>query len=161
MIAPFDRRTTCDCVMINDRQELDQIPGKIVALVLAGAVFIASMAVAIEALMLTRAEPRGQLRSALPRETHSVGSIQQRMFDHDAASAELKSAQLRHLASYGWVDRDRGVVHLPIDRAIDLWIDRTRGGAAEEGTTFTPSGKAPGAEIKRGEPGRPRRDRTF
>jgi hypothetical protein len=28
------------------------------------------------------------------------------------------------LHSYGWVDRQRGVVHIPIDRAIDLIIER-------------------------------------
>jgi hypothetical protein len=145
--------------MTNQHQEPNQIPGKIVVLVLGGAMLIASLAVAVEALMLARAEPRGQLRSALPRETRTVGSIQQRTFDHGAASTELKSAQLRHLASYGWVDRDRGVVHLPIERAMDLWIERARTGAAQQGADFSPGGKAPGAEIKRSEPGRTRSDR--
>jgi hypothetical protein len=50
------------------RRELEQIPGKIVMLVLGGAVLIAALAVTVEALMLTRARPAAQLRSSLPRE---------------------------------------------------------------------------------------------
>jgi hypothetical protein len=143
---------------MKDSQEAEQIPGKIVVLVLAGAVVIASLAVAVEALMLTRAEP-AQLRSALPRETATVGRIQQRTFDRTAAGTELKAAQLRRLASYGWVDREQGVVHLPIERAMDLWIARNRD-AARQGETFRPTGKAPGAEAQRGDSGRARRDRA-
>jgi hypothetical protein len=28
------------------------------------------------------------------------------------------------LSSYGWVDRDQGIVHIPIDRAMDLLLER-------------------------------------
>lgn len=142
--------------MTDKRQEPDQIPGKIVVLVLGGAVLIATMAVAVEALMLTRAERRTQLRSALPRETTSVNGIQQRTFDKTPVATELKAAQLQKLASYGWVDRDRGVVHLPIERAIDLWIERSR----VAGAVLRPSGKPPGAGIQRSEPARPRSGRS-
>jgi hypothetical protein len=37
---------------------------------------------------------------------------------------QLRQIQTRRLNSYGWVDRDRGVVHIPIDRAIDLALER-------------------------------------
>jgi hypothetical protein len=142
---------------MTDLQEPDHVPGKIVVLVLGGAVLIASLAVAVEALMLAKAEPRGRLRSALPRETAAVGSIQQRTFDRRGVGTELKAAQLRHLTSYGWVDRDRGVVHVPIDRAMDLWIERSRAGQDAE---FLPSGKPPGAGIQRTDTGRTRRNRS-
>lgn len=36
----------------------------------------------------------------------------------------LRERQSRDLDSYGWVDRDRGIVHIPIDRAIDLVLER-------------------------------------
>ena len=142
---------------MNDRQEPEHVPGKIVLLVLGGAVLIAALAVAVEALMLARAQPRAQLRSALPRETSAVSGIQQRTFDRTAVGSELKAAQLRHLASYGWVDRGRGVVHLPIERAMELWIQRSRSG---QDADFRPTGKPTGAEIQRTEPGRSRRDRS-
>jgi len=43
---------------------------------------------------------------------------------------EQGGAELDH---YGWVDRTRGIVHIPIDRAMDLLLERglpTRPGAA-------------------------------
>lgn len=39
------------------------------------------------------------------------------------------------LESYGWVDRDRGLVHIPINRAIELWLERRAAGPQpQEGT---------------------------
>jgi hypothetical protein len=35
-----------------------------------------------------------------------------------------REQQSNALKSYGWVDRDRGIVHIPIDRAIDLILER-------------------------------------
>ncbi|MBM3791334.1 MAG: hypothetical protein FJW35_13445 [Acidobacteria bacterium] len=34
--------------------------------------------------------------------------------------AEKRQAEDLRLGSYGWVDRDNGVVHIPIERAMDL-----------------------------------------
>lgn len=33
------------------------------------------------------------------------------------------------LTSYGWVDEERGIVHVPIDVAIDLYLERAEGDA--------------------------------
>ncbi len=39
----------------------------------------------------------------------------------DTADGERRhAAERRALESYGWVDRERGVVHVPIDAAIDM-----------------------------------------
>jgi hypothetical protein len=38
--------------------------------------------------------------------------------------ARFRAAQEGKLASYGWVDRASGVVHIPIERAIDLTAER-------------------------------------
>ncbi len=51
---------------------------------------------------------------------------------------ELNGERLREedtLSTYGWVDEKAGVVHIPIDRAMDLLAQRglpVRSGAAEE-----------------------------
>lgn len=34
--------------------------------------------------------------------------------------AAMKAAELRRLNGYGWVDRARGIAHIPIDRAMDI-----------------------------------------
>jgi hypothetical protein len=37
---------------------------------------------------------------------------------------ESRDAAERWLGSYGWVDRDAGVVHIPIERAMELYLER-------------------------------------
>ena len=37
---------------------------------------------------------------------------------------QVRAETNRTLTEYGWVDRDAGVVHLPIERAIDLVLER-------------------------------------
>lgn len=36
----------------------------------------------------------------------------------------FRDAEVERLATYGWMDRATGAVHLPIDRAMDLIIER-------------------------------------
>jgi hypothetical protein len=41
-----------------------------------------------------------------------------------AASAIDRARETQQLASYGWVDRPAGVVRIPIERAIDITLER-------------------------------------
>jgi hypothetical protein len=36
----------------------------------------------------------------------------------------FRAREEQHLASYGWIDRERGMAHIPIDRAITLLVER-------------------------------------
>lgn len=36
----------------------------------------------------------------------------------------MRRAEQQRLNSYGWVDRERGIVHIPIDRALELLEQR-------------------------------------
>jgi hypothetical protein len=38
--------------------------------------------------------------------------------------AEMRRDEQERLTSYGWVDRSRGTVHIPIERALDLTLQR-------------------------------------
>lgn len=52
---------------------------------------------------------------------------------------ELKGAQRATLNSYGWIDKATGVVHIPIDRAIELTLQRglpVRDGGSAGSTTM-------------------------
>ncbi|HVO69707.1 MAG TPA: hypothetical protein VMT24_06660 [Aggregatilineaceae bacterium] len=40
------------------------------------------------------------------------------------ALKELRATEDALLTTYGWVDRKNGIVHIPIDRAIDLLAQR-------------------------------------
>ena len=56
-----------------------------------------------------------------------------------------KSAQDGILNSYGWVDRQAGVVRIPIDRAMDILLQRgfpVRTATPEKQATSKPSGKS-------------------
>jgi len=68
----------------------------------------------------------------------------------------MRSEQEAKLSSYGWVDREKGVVHVPIDRAMTFVIERSMvkaqateaaGGNAAPGATATaaPSNGTPAA----------------
>lgn len=44
----------------------------------------------------------------------------------DQALQQLDADQLGALTSYGWVDQQRGVVHIPIERAMALVVEESR-----------------------------------
>lgn len=52
-----------------------------------------------------------------------------------ASLAELRAAEDAELNSYGWIDRSTGTVRIPIDRAMQLLLDR---GLPEVGVGKTP-----------------------
>jgi hypothetical protein len=49
---------------------------------------------------------------------------------------EMRAEEDQILNSYGWIDRDRGIVRLPVDRAIELLAERglpvRAGGGADD-----------------------------
>ena len=52
---------------------------------------------------------------------------------------DLKSTQRNTLNSYGWVDKANGVVHIPIDRAMQITVERglpVRDGDAASSTSM-------------------------
>lgn len=59
---------------------------------------------------------------------------------------EFRSAEMERLATYGWMDRTSGVVHIPIDRAMDLVAERGIGPLAP---LVPPPAPTPGAEVKK------------
>ena len=52
-----------------------------------------------------------------------------------ATLAELRAAEDADLNSYGWIDRNTGTVRIPIDRAMQLILDR---GLPDVGSGQTP-----------------------
>ncbi len=55
-----------------------------------------------------------------------IGMVEQVPFDLAFRGEHERAAQLERLRSYGWVDRERGIVHLPIDRAMELVVQGVR-----------------------------------
>lgn len=44
--------------------------------------------------------------------------------DPAADLVALRTAETARLSGYGWVERERGIVHIPIDRALALTAER-------------------------------------
>lgn len=58
---------------------------------------------------------------ALPAEPHVAYATG--LFERHAAPVSTREAPER-LSSYGWVDRERRIVHIPIERAKQLYLSR-------------------------------------
>ncbi len=82
----------------------------------------------------------GESREAAPLPSElgraEIGIIDQPLFAQQKSQQEIVR-ELRHrLQSYGWVDRERGIIHVPIERAIELYL----AGARPEGHPHAPEG---------------------
>jgi hypothetical protein len=56
-----------------------------------------------------------------------IGLVDQVEFSQDRRLDEWKAAKRKRLDSYGWVDRSKNLVHIPIEKAIDQVV--TQAGA--------------------------------
>jgi hypothetical protein len=55
-----------------------------------------------------------------------IGIVNQRLFVNDLRAEQERLEQTRRLHSYGWVDRKSGVIHIPIERAMELFVEGHR-----------------------------------
>jgi hypothetical protein len=58
--------------------------------------------------------------TAPARPDAEVSHVHSDLFSLPGAGESLKARQLQGLENYGWVDRSRGIVRIPIDVAIEL-----------------------------------------
>jgi hypothetical protein len=68
-------------------------------------------------------------RPEMPRELGSpeIGMVDQMPFEQNIAAARLREHKLRRLTTYGWVDKQKGTVHIPIEKAMEQLIAEGRG----------------------------------
>jgi hypothetical protein len=59
-----------------------------------------------------------------------IGMVEQQLFELSVRGERERAAKLQHLQGWGWVDRDRGLLHMPIDRAMELTVQGVRPPAA-------------------------------
>jgi lysylphosphatidylglycerol synthetase-like protein (DUF2156 family) len=58
----------------------------------------------------------------MPNKVGAPGNGVKTPAERKAALAELRGKEQTLATTYGWVDKDKGVVRLPLDRAIELTI---------------------------------------
>ncbi len=65
---------------------------------------------------------------ALPAEVgqSKIGLVEQRPFETARTGDEWAAAQRRRLESYGWVDRRAGLVHVPVEQAMERVLQGER-----------------------------------
>jgi hypothetical protein len=108
------------------RQEIDRVATS--RLVTIGAVAILIFAIAIYWAARIQARHgqglhnRAPLRSQVGRQ--EIGMVFQTPFDRPfGIAAQINAAKMERLGRYGWIDRDRGIVHIPIERAMQLIVE--------------------------------------
>ena len=52
---------------------------------------------------------------------------------HRANRLELEKVARERLATYGWVDREKGIVHVPVEEAIKAFLDERRAEGEDAG----------------------------
>jgi hypothetical protein len=57
---------------------------------------------------------------------YEVGIVNQRMFSLDQRAAQKRLQQMTRLNTYGWLDRQAGVVHIPVDVAMDMLVQEQK-----------------------------------
>jgi hypothetical protein len=102
------------------RQEPDRVPLRRALWLSALTLAIGALGVLVSAELLRRsnisAPARARVSGAGPRPI----PLEHSEIAHAERGLALKSQQRKMLSRYGWVDRDAGVVRIPIERAMDL-----------------------------------------
>lgn len=111
-------------------QQEDEIRAAPILLVLAGVILVIVVSVGWVALGLHGEEherhPAGYTEKNLfpPKELNSTPmQVFQNM---PGLGLKLRMKHERELRSYGWIDRKAGVVHIPIERAMEIYLSRRK-----------------------------------
>lgn len=130
-------------------QESDRLPGAqilivtglVIVIVIGGAVaafFVAEQRHAELAHVRSGVSYIEPLPTAVPgaipgQVPEEVNHIEQVLFDDRAPGLEERASEQELLRTYGWVDREARLVRIPIDRAIELYVQQShaRSGAGE------------------------------
>jgi hypothetical protein len=92
--------------------------------------FIVSALIAYLILRSDAKQVDAQGRPARPTEIgrDEIGIVDQLDFSVDNRLAEWKAAKRKRLETYGWVDREKRLVHIPIEKAIEQVISQSGAG---------------------------------
>jgi hypothetical protein len=57
---------------------------------------------------------------------YEVGIVNQRLFSLDQRAAQKRLQQMNRLNTYGWLDKQAGIVHIPVDVAMDMLVQEQK-----------------------------------
>ena len=64
--------------------------------------------------------PEGPAAMPAAAGTPKIGMVEQRLFEHSNMGVAWRERQQRRLATFGWVDKQKGIAHIPIDQAMEM-----------------------------------------
>jgi hypothetical protein len=95
-----------------------------------GSVIIFALSIIWSTSLLRGAEKEMQPGGAPPLPVgvnqYEVGIVNQRMFSLDQRAAQKRLQQMNRLNTYGWLDRQAGVAHIPVDVAMDMLVQEQK-----------------------------------
>jgi len=104
-------------------QEPDRLPaGKILAVALASAVIFVLSVLWVHRVLRDESHaiaPAGPTQIPPEVGQNQIGMVNQRLFQLQDEGLKKRQEQEKRLNSYGWVDRDKQIIHLPIERAME------------------------------------------
>jgi len=76
---------------------------------------------------MTRLEPNGPIAPGAEIGKPEIGIVNQVPFETTRSAERYRKRQHDRLGSYGWIDRDKGLIHVPIEKAIDQYLAQQQG----------------------------------
>jgi hypothetical protein len=105
-------------------QEEDVVPSWKVGLAIAATLALSAVMIVLALTLIGDHEATLRPSGAYPDRwlgpRHMVARVREDVFGEEGRGASLDAEARAELASYGWVDEARGIVRIPIARAIDL-----------------------------------------
>jgi len=110
---------------VNVVQEPDRLASRAIGMVAAVTIAVTLFGVAVAWVILKlRASPEARHDAARARSRiEEVNGIEMGLYAR-AQPSERRAPAIARLNSYGWVDRNAGVVHIPIELAFELYLAR-------------------------------------
>jgi len=110
------------------RHAPEAVPRLFVVGVLAATVLIATTLCIVAFLLLRLREhqlrPNGRFDEKELGAPHQVALVRQAPFDAIRDARTLADRQRADVDSFGWIDRDRRIVHIPVEDAMELLLRR-------------------------------------
>lgn len=106
----------------NIRLEEDNVPAVFLSVIIVVVVLVIIGGVAWTRIIYVReTEKLGGFPTTIPvQATRSIGGVNQTLIHVDREGQRVEARQRLMLEQRGWVDRDRGIVRIPIDDAIRI-----------------------------------------
>ena len=110
--------------MKNPAQESDTVPVREIAIVGAGVVVVTVLAVLVARGLAGDTPLSAGAIDRAPPPAPDVSHMERSLFAAESQGFADHARDDVHLSSYGWIDRERGIVHVPIDVAIEIYLAR-------------------------------------